>query len=75
MRRATRAQEEAEKLQAEMLTGMNPMQLETVRTLLGAGGDPTRRRLHRHDAQQRTSSGNTTSTTRGNYQGAPRGRA
>jgi hypothetical protein len=40
----------AETLPPDMLAGMNPAQMEAVRTLFGAGGDPTRR-LHRYDAQ------------------------
>src|SRR5947209_3082986 len=42
----------AEMLPPEMLTGMNPAQLEAMRALLGSRGGSTRR-LHRYDARGR----------------------
>ncbi len=42
----------AEMLPPEMLAAMNPAQLETVRALFGAGGEPIRR-MHRYNEQGR----------------------
>jgi hypothetical protein len=40
----------AEALPADVLTELNAAQLDAVRALLGAGGDPVRR-VHRYDAR------------------------
>ena len=42
----------AEALPADALAGLNAAQVDVVRALLGAGGEPTRR-VHRYDARGR----------------------